>query len=279
MVPSNYTVLAETVTYTFNFNNTYLIPIGGSVIVKIPTDIKIEMALLPNYCKISLNNSALFNGTACSGTTDGSFTVVTFSEPATISAIPAGSMISLQIGAICTNPSNTRIVSRFSISTYSSAAAIEAIDSGITVQMITPDSFGIMTVERYSHQNSNITSYNFTLQQKADLPAGSVLLITLPSEIFMTASSLCSGLPNISLNCSQNSYQSLQVTLIAVTGRSSFSFNISNIRNAGSYKPMSGSFTFITKTSDQVSTYASGSLLASSDPLLTNSEPSKFTNV
>jgi hypothetical protein len=154
VIPSSYTVLAGSVTYTFNFNNTYLIPIGGYVIAKIPTAITILMALLPNYCKFSLNNNTVFSGTACSGSANGSFTVVTFSELAKTSAIPAGSMISLQISSICTNPSNTRIVTPFSISSFSSVAAIEAIDSGMTVQMTTPASFGIMSVGKGSQQNS-----------------------------------------------------------------------------------------------------------------------------
>lgn len=104
-------------------------------------------------------------------------------------------------------------------------------------------------------------------------------MITLPSDIFMTASSLCFDLTNITLNCSQNSYQSLQVTLNAITAGTFFGITVSSIRNAGSYKPMSGSFTFITKTSDQVSTFASGNYLASSDPSLTNSMASLFTDV
>jgi hypothetical protein len=104
-------------------------------------------------------------------------------------------------------------------------------------------------------------------------------LITLPLDIAMTASSLCSDLTNISLNCSQNSYQSLQVTLNAIAAGTLFGISVSNIRNAGSYKPMSGSFTFITKTSDQVSTFASGNYIASADPSLTNSIASRFTDV
>jgi len=47
--------------------------------------------------------------------------------------------------------------------------------------MIQPAAFGLFSVSRISQQNSALTTYSLSFKQQAALPAGSVLLITLPS--------------------------------------------------------------------------------------------------
>jgi hypothetical protein len=73
----------------------------------------------------------------------------------------------LQIYQICTNPSNTGIVSNFTIATFSANAAIERLTSGITVQMINPANFYYVYVERFSQMNADLTSYKFRIRQQA----------------------------------------------------------------------------------------------------------------
>ena len=166
VVPSSYVAMQSGVTYTVNFNNTYIIPQNGYIVLDIPNDITIVTALLPNYCRLSISASNYFPTTCTLTTTPNtSFYQITFSSPAQSAAIPPNSLISLQILSICTNPTNTRIVTPFQIYTYSSNAAIESRTTAITVQMQTPASFTIVEVSRASQQNSALTAYTMTLKQ------------------------------------------------------------------------------------------------------------------
>jgi len=186
VVPSSYLVFATSVTYTITFNNTFAITPGGFISIQIPTDITIALNSLPNYCKLATNSTSAssFNSIACNGQiiTQGSTSLyqINFTNIAQSSAIPANTMISLQINGICNNPSNTRIISPFSISTFSATSPIETL-TGITVQMTTPASFYVANAYRLSQQNSALTSYGLTLKQQAQLPAGSILLINFPT--------------------------------------------------------------------------------------------------
>ena len=93
--------------------------------------------------------------------------------------------------------------------------------------------------------NSALTDYTFTLKQQAVLPAGSLLFITLPSTISMTATSLCYDLLGDSLNCTQTSYQNVIVTLNSqISSGTAFGAKVSNIRNPPSYRPLTSNFTF-----------------------------------
>jgi hypothetical protein len=125
VVPSSYVCMQSGVTYSINFNNTYTIPINGYIVIQIPTDITIITALLPNYCRLSINGGS-YSSTSCSSTTggNGSYYQISFTTPAQTSAISADSLISLQVLTLCTNPTNTRIITPFAISTYSANAAI-----------------------------------------------------------------------------------------------------------------------------------------------------------
>ena len=195
VVTSNYTVLAMGITYTISFNNTYMIPTSGFISIMIPNDITISLTSLPNYCKLGLNLS--YTGTNCSGQTitQGNITFyqINFTSVAQTQLIPANTLISLQIIGLCQNPTNTRVVSPISITTFSASSPIETL-SGITVQMSTPASFFILNVSRISQKNSALTNYTLTLKQQAQLPAGTILLITTPNEILMTVNSSCTNL-------------------------------------------------------------------------------------
>lgn len=58
VIPSSYVALQTGVSYNINFNNTYVIPINGYIVIQIPTSIGIVMASLSTYCKISINLGA-----------------------------------------------------------------------------------------------------------------------------------------------------------------------------------------------------------------------------
>ncbi len=138
--------------------------------------------------------------------------------------------------------------------------------------MQTPATFTVVNVARASQQNSALTAYTMTLKQQAPLPSSSLLLINLPNELVFTANSACMDLLGAPLNCTQGSFRSMQVILNDITANTLFGVIITNIRNPPSYKPTASNFTFETKTSDLVNSYATGIY---STPFL-NSVPSTF---
>lgn len=274
VVPSSYTVLQTSVSYTFIFNNTYLIPLNGYIVIQIPFDISISMGSISSYCKVMLSTTSSFSSTSCTGTTLTSFYQITFTSVAQSASIPANTQIQLQISSLCTNPTNTRIITPFAINTYTPTGAIEGLSNGITVQMNTPAALTV-NIARSSQQNSALASYTFTLKQQAALPAGSLVIINFPSSITLNNNSTCTDSSSAILNCAQSGLQNLIVTINAIAQNTQFSITVSNIMNPPSYKPLSSGFVCTTKTSDQVSTYASGT----STNILTNSVPSLFQSI
>lgn len=118
VIPSSYVVYATGVTYTISFNNTYAIPQNGYISITIPTDISINTQSLATYSKYALGTGA-FISTSAVFTTTASLYRINFTNIALTAPIPASTIIRLQLDGICTNPSNTRIVSPFSITTFS----------------------------------------------------------------------------------------------------------------------------------------------------------------
>ena len=275
VTPSDYTVLKSPVTYTIAFNNTYAIPQGGKVELRVPTDVEIIVSLTVinnTYTKYRINGATALSG-ASSSALNTTFYQINFTNIAQGGAIAAGSKIELILEGICKNPTNTRIVSPFAITTYSSAnAAIETI-TGLTVQMTAPASFGVFDFSRANQTNAATTAYKFTLQQAATLPNGTLLHLTFPTEIAMTASSTCTDLSNVSVPCILNSLQSLTVTLPQTTGGSQFGVWVSNVKNPASYRPTATNVT--ATTADAISTYASSTFA----PAMANTKPSLFQNV
>ena len=164
VIPSSYIVYDIGVNYTISFNNTYTIPLAGLISITVPSDIGIAMSSLPTYCKLNINGSN-FTSTACNGILNGTIYTINFTNVAATDTIPSNSRISLQISTICQNPTNTRIVSPFSITTFSSTSSIETL-SGITVQMLTAANFSDLSVNRTSQQNSALSNYNISFRQQ-----------------------------------------------------------------------------------------------------------------
>jgi len=150
--------------------------------LRIPTDVTITIALASlnnTYTRYSVNGGNFLPGASNSSLNTGYYQI-NYTNIAQIGAIAAGSRIELRVETVCKNPNNTRIVSPFAITTYSSTSAIETL-TGLTVQMTTPAVFYRFTATRVSSQNSAITSYTITLRQEVALPAGTLLFLTLPS--------------------------------------------------------------------------------------------------
>lgn len=72
VVPSSYVCMQTGVTYNINFNNTYIIPLNGYIVIRVPLDITIITASLPNYCRLSINYAS-YTSTTCSVTSTTSY--------------------------------------------------------------------------------------------------------------------------------------------------------------------------------------------------------------
>lgn len=163
------------------------------------------MGSITSYCQLSLGGGAFFS-TTCAGVTTGSGYYVNFSSIAQSTTISSGTTIALRISSLFTNPSDTSIVSTFTIKTYhSDTYGIEQLTTGISVQMITASTFTAMSVSRTSDTNSDPTAaYTFKLKQTPNLPASAKLKITYPSSITLTGTTACTSLTSVSLTCVQS---------------------------------------------------------------------------
>ena len=140
------------------------------------------------------------------------------------------------------------------------------------MQLTTPAAYYVFSAARLSDQNSALTNYEFTLKQEAGLPNGTLVFITFPPEISMSASSVCT---DVAQSCLQTSFQDLIVTLPGITAGAQYLINVTNVKNPPSYRPSTGNFTATTKTADQISIYTEGSIPSP----FTNSLPSAFTSI
>jgi hypothetical protein len=98
---SSYKVLDTFVSYSFTFNNTNPIPIGGYIVLGIPKSILI-------LTSINSNCFYQYNLVSCSltTTTSGNFSYITFSN-IFLSTVVANSIIILDIKNVFTNPEST----------------------------------------------------------------------------------------------------------------------------------------------------------------------------
>lgn len=143
--------------------------------------------------------------------------------------------------------------------------------------MSTPSPFTSIAVSRSSNLNSDSTpTYTFKLKQIPSLPANSKLIITFPSILAFSNPISCTTLPPVSaLNCSQTA-SSVSVELAnAVSSGVEFGVAVSSIINPPSFAPLTALFSFATKSSDGILSYASGS--ANSN--LQNNLPSSFAQL
>ena len=279
VTPSSYTALATSVAYTLQFTNKYSIPQSGIIKISVPLDIVMDTASASSYCSVSLN-SAAYATTICSATNNGSAYVVTFSSVAG-SAIAAGSTIALKISQVFTNPTDTRVVSSFTIETFAVESsvnyAIEGLFSGISVQMTTPATMSSMGVTRSSSTNSATSvDYTIRLKQLTALIAGNILYVTFPTDITLSSSPTCASLSAVVLPCSLATSTQLKVTLAAAYSISSeFGVVVSGCTNPPSFAPLSSAFSFLTQSASGLVEYAQGSLTSS----LVNNVASAFADI
>jgi hypothetical protein len=79
VIPTSYKVLENNVNYTITFNNTYLIPLKGYIVLQIPTNVTIAINYIHDFCRLSINN-APFTSATCTAQTFPSYYTITFTN-------------------------------------------------------------------------------------------------------------------------------------------------------------------------------------------------------
>lgn len=117
--------------------------------------------------------------------------------------------------------------------------------------MTDPDVFQNMSLSKTSNTNNEITNYSFTLSQKSQILANSILVVHFPPEI-TPASIICSiksSSINSSLSCSfKNPNVNVNISA-AIPSNEIFTITISGVQNAPSFA-QSGNFILTTKLPD-----------------------------
>jgi hypothetical protein len=105
--------------------------------------------------------------------------------------LPSGSNISLTISLI-NNPITTQTSNSFSIFSYdSSNYLIESIKTGIIITMTTPNLFNYINVASSSGKNGELSTYTLSINPLTRQPSGSIMIITIPTEINVTNNYQC----------------------------------------------------------------------------------------
>lgn len=123
ITPSNNQVSATGVDYTIQFNNLNLIPANGLVVISIPSGIPVSTTT-GLVCQAAIGNNTP-SPTSCSGTSNSTFSTISFTTLFNTSIMPANSTITLTIKSVFTNPPTTQPVLSFSIQTYNGPYLID----------------------------------------------------------------------------------------------------------------------------------------------------------
>lgn len=207
---------------------------------------------MPGHCAINIASTSYVPSVCTSDVASNGFAyLINFTNPFSID-LSVGTIFILRISSIITNPSSTRPTSSFGIFTFhSNGFSISKIETSISIQMNTADSFQFINIGRSSNKNYDLTSYNFTFRQKSAFEISSVILITFPSSISSNGNSICSLMSPVStsLACSySNSVMKINLPSTSYTSNTYFIIQITNIRNPPSFSPL-GSFILQSKTS------------------------------
>ena len=252
-VPTSLVTYAST-TYTFTIVPGNAIPVGGIIIITLPSEITIPNPTLSgNSCSArrNLNNqnstenlrnlaaTGLENSFTCACTSS----TIQVNNGFELSAFAAGGTISFDIQGI-RNPVSLEPSSSFTMVTQTSTSySIERLNSGITVTMTSTTSLQQVTISSTSLVNGASNNPTFAVNSPSDLSNGQKLTIVFPSQVALSSTVTCVGVTNLasSLTCSKSS-QTVEVTLSFTTGSTlsagnTFSLSIQSITNPSSTKP------------------------------------------
>ena len=283
-VPTSFNAYTST-TYNFTIVPANAIPIGGVILITIPSEITISNpTFTANSCsstRRNLRNKDFMRELASTGLES---TFYCNATPTTITVIDgfqssnfSGGTISFDIDGIL-NPRSLQTSSTFLVNTQTSDEfQINQLISGITVTMTSVSQFNLVSLSSTSLVNSASNNITFTINSPSILIDGDILSITFPSQVTLPSSFTCVGVTNLasSLTCSLSGTV-LNITLnfssSNLTAGTSFIFTLQSITNPSSTRS-TDTFSF--------SVSSSGGYLIndySTDVKLTTTTPSTITS-
>lgn len=284
-VPTSFNAYTST-TYNFTIVPANAIPIGGVILITIPSEITISNpTFTANSCsstRRNLRNKDFMRELASTGLESTFYcnatpTTITVIDGFQSSNFSAGGTISFDIDGIL-NPRSLQPSSTFTVNTQTSDGfQINQLTSGITVTMTSVSQFNLVSLSSTSLVNSASNNITFTINSPSILIDGDILSITFPSQVTLPSSFTCVGVTNLasSLTCSLSGTV-LNITLnfssSNLTAGTSFIFTLQSITNPSSTQS-TDTFSF--------SVSSSGGFLIndySTDVKLTTTTPSTITS-
>ena len=233
-------VTGSVTTYNFKITTTTIISTGGYLTILFPTGVSIfSPSDAKNVCvKVQGFNS---NNFSC---------LVTSNNITVVSAFASGSfapgILEFNIGYVL-NPSSTKPVQSFSVTTYDSGGyAIDQSSSNIAVTVTTPNTLISASISIGSYVNGALTVYTFSINPRNTTPVNCLIIITPPSTVVFPSIPICTGIVLISsITCTISGGTNLSVLLAltsAATYTSTISFSVANVQNPPSTQPTNSFF-------------------------------------
>lgn len=144
----------------------------------------------------------------------------------------------IELQGICTNPDNTRNIIGFGVNIYSvDGYIIEGVNSGISTRAGTPALCIGVNVGRGSSKNSDITNYTITLKQPSNLSPSSYLIITIPTQLQLTNTTLCVDLTDtVTLSCTITTNTiTVHLPALTINNMTVFGLILTNVINTASF--------------------------------------------
>lgn len=115
---SSYSVKATGISYTVSVLTGNAIPQNGYIVVGIPLALLVNLSSVSANCLFSIGNASPVS-TVCTGSSNSTSTIVSFTKLFQGASVPANTTIHLKVASIFTNPESTLPVSSFAVATYS----------------------------------------------------------------------------------------------------------------------------------------------------------------
>ena len=239
---SSYETYHSPSAYTIEITPNKQIPIGGVITIKFPTQISLLGSGFTS-CQITIG-SATTSPTGCNLISasppylniTGGFTSAAYTTTGTPFYVKLGGLV---------NPRTTALTDSFYVATTdSSFNAIEALSTGITVQMTSTPNITIFTVTPGSFVTGDTTSYTIAVTVPLPVVTTDTITMTFPSEITLPSSISCTPQTSLTdVTCSLVSANTIKATLSVLGGTlaasTQFSFNLLNVKNPASTKATS----------------------------------------
>ncbi|CAG9335482.1 unnamed protein product [Blepharisma stoltei] len=229
---ASYTV-GETTSYTLKITPYNALPANSGLQIVPPSD----LVILPSVQCEASGITAFTVSCALEGSS--LIAELTFSAQVT-------SQFSLQISQII-NPSSTKPTQSFGITTTSEGYSVDSLQSGLSIQMITPGKLNSASVFTQDTGISVTTDYTFTLELNHQVPTGGYVEIQIPSQITMTSNIKCKEIDYVQCEMAGNNI--LQIFLFGQSISSNLNFSVENLKNY-QFTTASSPFVLTTKTSD-----------------------------